>query len=329
MKKLVFVLLVLICTPAMAWEYKLGPYLPGEFYSVGQHIEGLGVPSGQYGGSHNVVLIQPDASWRHFGRIYSDTEIESISAFQVIDGGAGLNAWTENGNGAQCYTAWRDQGWKWRPTQTFRPPWALAGPSAAGLGLMALSEGRPRRNTPGYLAKWITKWEPITPEIPGMVIWDAIPWQNGYLLGCSLGEGQYSTEWAGRLVWADGVSWHPLEIPAMAGILRLYYFDTWPDFLWFTTVWGEVYRTRDLEAFERWHSGDYGHNSFLFEVGDTLVVASSGGKVWRCDPECLLIAEIPNTDFMSLSPTGDRLVGTHTYRGKSRPVVIYPKQEQE
>lgn len=332
--------LMLVAEPAMAepWEHKLGPPLPGGFYSVGPQLPGLGVPVGQYGGSHRVVMIDPaTAGWTAFGELPSLTYVESISVLQPIDGGAGLNAWTENGSGAQCWTAWRDQGWKWRLTQSFAPwPWALAGPSAAGQGWVALSEGRPRRANGARLTKWGSdRWEPITPIIPGLMVWDAAPWQGGYVLGASVGEGRYLEEWAGRLVLATGQTWRLVQIPAMAGIIRTYRFDSWPGRLWISTTWGEIWWTDDLESFTLWHRGDYGHNAFLHEIGGRLFVASSGGKVWEYrDPEAPgeLVAEIPGTVFMSLTPArlpDDTwcLAGPLTMRGasNSRPVVIRPE----
>lgn len=344
MKQLTLCLLIglMLTSPVAAepWSFKLGPPLPGDFFSVGPQLPGLGIPTGQYGGGRIVLIDPATAGWRTFGNLPVGSGHESISVLQSIDSGAGMNAWTESGAGAQCWTAWRGQGWKWRLTQSFAPwPWTLAGPSAASLGWVALSEGRPRRDSGSWLAKWDAwggdRWEPITPVIPGLVIWDAAPWQGGIVLGCSIGGGQYLTEWAGRLVLVNGQSWRLVQIPAMAGVLRTYRLDSWPGRLWISTVWGEIWWTDDLERFTLWHREDYGHNAFLHEIGSRLVVASSGGKVWEYShPEATpaLSVYIPNTVFMSLSParlSDDSwcLAGPLTMRGSdsSRPVVISPR----
>lgn len=327
---------------AEAWRYELGPELPGRFYSVGPHLTGLGIPTGQYGGGR-VALIDPaTAGWRLWTRLPVEPGHESVSAFQRIDNGAGINAWTESGAGAQCWTAWRNQGWVWRLTQSFGPwPWSLAGPSAASRGWMALSEGRPRRDIGSWVAQWSAqgndRWEPITPIIPGLVIWDAVSWRDGVVLGCSVGDGRYLDEWAGRLVLVQGRDWKLVNLPAMAGVIRVAELESWPGRLWISTAWGEVWWTDDLDSFSLWHREDYGkqRNAFLHELGKQLVVTGALGKVWTyVTPEspAELVIDIPNTEFMSLSPArlpDDNwcLAGPLTMRnaGNSRPVVISPE----
>ncbi len=332
-------LLLAVSAEAEPWRYEIGPELPGLFYSVGHHLTGLGVPVGQYGGG-TVALIDPvTAGWRVWARLPVGPGHESISVLQEIDIGAGLNAWTESDAGAQCWTAWREQGWRWRVTQTFGSwPWALSGPSAASRGWVALSEGRPHRISGGWLAAWgHDRWEQITPTIQGLTIWDATPWRNGLILGCSVGEGQYLDEWSGRLVLVQGQDWRLVNLPAMAGAIRVTSINSWPGRLWITTAWGEIWWTDDLEHFTLWHREDYGRqrNAFLYEIGGSLVVSGARGKVWvYSNPEAVaqLVVDIQETEFMSLSPVklpnNDWcLAGPMTMNGatNSRPVVISPE----
>lgn len=328
-----------------AWRFQLGPDLPGEFYSVGEYVPSLGlIPTGQYGGGRIAGIDPVTLDYRILGHLPVGRGHESVSAFQLIDGGAGINAWTESDSGAQCWTAWRNQGWVWRLTQSFSPwPWSLAGPSAASRGWMALSEGRPRRDYGSVLMQWAAqgndRWEPITPTIPGLVVWDAVSWRDGKLLGCSLGNGEYLDEWAGRLVWVRGQEWRLLNLPAMAGVLRIYRFDSWPDRLWVSTTWGEVWYTDNpfSDDWVLWHREDYGkqRNAFVFERAGALAVAGARGGLWhypRADAAGELVAQVPDTLFMSLSPVDlpdNRwcLAGPLTLRGarNSRTVGFYLK----
>ena len=111
---LLAVLLLAIPSHAESWRYEIGPDLPGRFFSVGPHIDELGVPIGQYGGG-KVVLIDPSTvDWRLWASLPVGAGHESVSVLQQIGAGIGINAWTESDAGAQCWTAWRDQNWRWK-----------------------------------------------------------------------------------------------------------------------------------------------------------------------------------------------------------------------
>jgi hypothetical protein len=346
---LVFALLATFAfsPPAFAesWTFRLGPKdLPREFYSVGQYVPGLGlVPTGQYGGGRIAGIDPVTLGYRILASLPVGPGHESVSGFKLIDSGAGLDAFTEGDNGAQIYTAWADQGWKFRLTQTVKKyPWSLLGPSAARQGWVGFSEGRPRRQNGGELWAWLgARWGPITPTIPGLIIWDAAPYGGGILLGCSTGHGGYLDEWAGRLVWVQGGEWRLLNLPPMAGVIRLYRFDRWENRVWITTAWGESWYTDNpLDGdWVRWHRQEYRkqNNAFLHEKDGALAVATARGKLWHYpDPDGAgqKAAQIDGVLFMSLAPAplpdnGWCLAGPMTYekRGKlvSRPVGFYLK----
>jgi hypothetical protein len=335
------ILLVFLAPPASAeWPSYIGKPLPGKFFSAGAYVKDLGWPAGQYGHGRVVVIDSEKAEWCNWTVLPVGPGHESVSVLQLIDGGIGLNAMTESGKGSQIWTAWKAQGWRWTHTQTFPNwPWALAGPSAEQQGWVCLSEGRPRRTAAAWVAKWGAqgndRWEPITPTIPGVMAWDAAPWKDGIVLGCSIGNGEYLSEWAGRLVFVRGLEWRLVNLPAMAGAIRVGYLERYPGRLFVCTAWGEIWWTDDLETFTRWHSADYGFqkNAFLYEVDNRLVVVGAGGKVWEykdLDSTGEIKVSFPNSEFLTLRPaeiSEDRyaLGGTIKLfnRVNSRPVVIH------
>ena len=281
--------LVLLCAlPASGWQIGVGQPMPHRCFSIAA-IPGLGLLAGSYAGGGWVYTIDPDTlEWQAWRKLAVSIGHESIAYFMAIDDRIGVNAFTEDAAGPQCWTAWQDQGWRFRRTSDEFPlgmEYALGGPEAAVQGIAAVSTGHGRLKG-GVLCRWqIDAWKPITSELwhegQPCLIWTSAEFNGRKLAGASASTSHYNAPGVGLLAeWANG-AWHIIPIPTMAGIVRLTQLAGDPGALYLSTTHGAIWRTADLTEFALYHQGNGTHgDAWIFEIDGSRVVACAGGQVW-------------------------------------------------
>lgn len=329
---------LLSAAPALAWHYGVGPPMPHRCYAVGE-VPGLGLLAGSYEGNGMVYVLEPDTlTWRAWRELPVSIGHESVSYFVPVDGGAGVNIFTEDHHGPECYTAWAPD---WR---VFRTPaeaprqsmYALGGPESAAQGWAAISAGHGRKQG-GVLAAWDRDaWRPFTfglwlEDVPAL-IWTAARYSGRILAGASVGTRDYLAGDVGLLAEWAGDRWRIIPAPVMAGVVRLTQLESDPGALYLSTTHGEIWRTTDLASYELYHRG-YGEHgdAWVFELDQRRVVVGALGQVWE---DGALVLDIPGVEFMTVAPTrlaNDDwcLAGPVSFMGESgsRPLRITPGEK--
>jgi hypothetical protein len=329
--------LLLCASPAPAWQIGVGEPMPDRCYSVAE-IPGLGLLAGSYEGDGRVYTLDPETlTWRVWRKIEVRITNESMSYLLPIDGGAGVNLFTEDSSGPECWTAWAP-AWRFTSTRVQMPRssmYALGGPEAARICVAAVSAGL-RRQVGGVLSRWdADAWRPFTSELwyngRPCLIWTATSYNGRLLAGASFDNRDYLAPGVGLLAEWLGDRWAVLPTPTMAGIVRLTQLDGDPGTLFLSTTRGQLWRTTDLAEFTLYHDGDGRHgDAWVFNLNDSRVVANARGRIWD---DGRLVLDRPGTAWLSpvklTLPDGRQvLAGTITNEGErfSRVMRIDPPE---
>jgi hypothetical protein len=311
--------------------YELGPLLPGEYHSSG-YASGRWW-AGEYAPEQPAVVAWSDGEGRNWDsrRAVSPGPHESVSA--ILEAGdeypAGQAlALTESPAAAYLVT---DSGEMMAVTIWDQFLYAFAGPSARRLRMVCLGNNY---GPGGRVARIGGGWPYLTPAAYDeagwpLLIWDAVIFQGRLVIGCARARGRYREHDAGRVLVMEHGAWRVTPLRA-GGVVQAAVLDLAPGWLIACTAWGEIWRTRDLETWERCFHGPHDADIRIYEAGGHTWAVSAAGEVYRDWHQSLALA-IPGARRLSVAQrTGQTYwAGPVTLRGEhaSRTVVIRPVED--